>query len=163
MTDPAWLETEGRVRIDMEPAWLTWAKSKIGVHEIPGPGDNSEIVSWFKFCPELPHSMWHDSTAWCSIFCNAAFGLNGGKGTGSAAAISWADWGHEVSWEDALPGDVCVFEWSSGSHHVAFFLEQDDDRVHVLGGNQGGEAAFGGEVDEKWFSKDSVVNVRRAA
>ena len=138
--------------------WLTWAKSKIGVHEIPGPGDNSEIVSWFKFCPELPHSMWHDATAWCSIFLNAAFALAGFKGTGSAAAISWAKWGHEVEYEDALPGDVVVFQWDSGQHHVALLEAQDDDRVKVVGGNQGSA----GEVSEVWHSKDYVLNVRRA-
>lgn len=139
----------------MEPAWLTWAKSKIGVHEVPGPGDNTEIVSWFKFCPQLPRSLWHDATAWCSVFVNAAMGLTGHKGTGSAAAVSWAKWGHEVEWEDAQLGDVVVFEWDNGSHHVAFYLDQNDDRVKVLGGNQSNE------VDIKWFSKDDVINVRR--
>ena len=145
----------------MEPKWLAWAKTKIGIHEIPGPKDNSEIVSWFKFTT-LDHTDWHDSTAWCAVFVNAALFLNGGKGTRSAAAISFADWGHEVEYDDALPGDVVVFAWDSGGHHVAFLLGQDDDRVHVLGGNQGGAAAFGGEVDERWFSKDNVINVRRA-
>ena len=140
-----------------EPAWLTWAKTKIGVHEIPGPGDNPEIVSWFHFT-SLDRADWHDATAWCSVFVNAAFGLNGGKGTGSAAAISWAKWGHEVEYDEALPGDVVVFEWDSGQHHVAFFEKQDEDRVKVLGGNQGAA----GEVSEAWHSKDYVLNVRRA-
>jgi uncharacterized protein (TIGR02594 family) len=145
-----------------EPKHLAWAKSKLGVHEIPGPRDNSEIVSWFRFCPGLPRSLWHDATAWCSIFLNAAFGLTGGKGSGDARAISWASWGREVDYDEALPGDVAVFEWDSGGHHVALFIDQDNSRVRCIGGNQGGAAAFGGEVDEKWFSKNDVINIRRA-
>jgi uncharacterized protein (TIGR02594 family) len=137
--------------------WLTWAKSKIGVHEIPGPGDNPEIDSWFKFTT-LDKADWHDATPWCSVFVNAAFGLTGFKGTGSAAAISWAKWGHEVEYDEALPGDVVVFEWDSGGHHVALLETKDDNRVKVLGGNQGSA----GEVSERWFSKNDVINVRRA-
>ena len=140
-----------------QPKWLTWAKSKIGIHEIPGPRDNSEIVSWFKFT-SLDHDQWHDATPWCAVFANAALGLNGTKGTGSAAAISFSTWGHEVEYPDALPGDIVVFEWDSGQHHVAIFEAQDDDRVKVVGGNQGAT----GEVSEAWHSKDDVVNVRRA-
>lgn len=140
---------------------VAWAKSKRGIHEIPGPKDNTEIVSWFKFT-SLDRSDWHDSTAWCSVFVNAAFGLNGGKGTNDARAISWAKWGKEVEYDEAQPGDVVVFEWRDGSHHVALFLDQDEERVQVIGGNQGGAAAYGGEVDEKWFSKDDVINLRRA-
>ena len=56
----------------------------------------------------LPPSMRHDSTAWCSVFANAGFELNGYKGTDSADAASWLDWGHDVGsvWGDrlSLPG-----------------------------------------------------------
>lgn len=147
------------------PAHYTWLKSKIGLHAIPGPGDNTEIVSWFKFS-NVDHSMWHDSLPWCAITQNAALELNGEKGTGSAAAISFASWGHEVNWEDALPGDMVVFEWADSDgnvtgHHVAQFAGQQDDMVTCLGGNQLDRPTGYHEVSMKTFSKDSVINVRR--
>ena len=155
--------------IDMdEPAHFTWLKSKIGLHAIPGPADNSEIVSWFKFSPDVPRSDWHDSTAWCAVTQNAALELNGGRGTKSGMAISFASWGHEVNWEDALRGDMVVFEWTNSNgdvtgHHVGQFVKQTDGTVDILGGNQLDRPTGFHEVSIKTFGKGSVINVRRAA
>jgi len=114
-----------------DPVWLTWALGKLGDAEVPGPGDNPEIVSWMKLT-SLPPSMRHDATAWCSVFVNAGFELNGYKGTGSADAGSWLNWGHAV---DPVRGAVCVFA-RSGGHHVAYLLNDLGDSVEVVGGNQ---------------------------
>jgi len=167
MTDPAWLTTQGRSPMDHKlPAHFTWLKSKIGHHAIPGPKDNPEIVSWFKFT-NLDRAEWHDSTAWCAVTQNAALELNGEKGTRSAAALSFAPWGHEVDWNDALPGDMVIFEWTDSDgnvtgHHVAQFVEQQENIVTCLGGNQLNPPTGFHEVSIKTFSKNSVINVRRA-
>jgi uncharacterized protein (TIGR02594 family) len=117
-----------------EPVWLRWARSKLGQKEVPGPGDNPEIAAWYKLTT-LPKSMWHDETAWCSVFVNAAFELNNLEGTSDARAVSWLDWGEEV--DDPRKGDVVVFDWGNGGHHVAFFLEDlGNGYIRCLGGNQ---------------------------
>jgi len=149
-----------------EPAHFTWLRSKLGLHAIPGPKDNSEIVSWFKFT-SLDRSEWHDSTPWCAVTQNAALGLNGEKGTGSAAALSFSTWGHEVDWTDALPGDMVVFEWTDADgnvtgHHVAQFVSQQGNFVTCIGGNQLDRPTGFHEISIKTFGKDSVINVRRA-
>ena len=114
-----------------DPSWLLWALSKLGDAEVPGLGDNPEIVSWMKLT-SLPPSMRHDSTAWCSVSANAGFELNGYKGTDSADAASWLNWGHEVG---SVRGAVCVFA-RPGGHHVALLLRDLGDSVEVVGGNQ---------------------------
>jgi uncharacterized protein (TIGR02594 family) len=140
----------------MKPHWLVVAEGELGVHETPGPKDTPRIKEYESACTLKPGG---DNEPWCSCFVNWCFKQSGIRGTQDARAISWAYWGKEVEYVDAEPGDVVVFEWDSGQHHVALFLDQDDDRVKVVGGNQGGA----GEVSMAWHSKDYVINVRRAA
>ncbi len=116
-----------------DPAWILWAKKQLGVKEVPGAGDNPEIISWFHLTT-LPEEYWHDATAWCAVFINAGLFLNGVKGLRSARAKDWLGFGRAV--ETPRKGDVVVFKWSDGSHHVAYFLALKDDRVQVIGGNQ---------------------------
>jgi uncharacterized protein (TIGR02594 family) len=137
-----------------EPPWLAWARSKLGIHEIPGAGDNPEIVSWFRFTT-LAREFWHDATAWCSVFVNAAFGLSGFKGCGSARAVDWLGWGQGL--ETPYPGCVAVFEWADGGHHVALFLKRENGRVQVLGGNQSNAVTI------TWFPEASVMGYRTPA
>ena len=79
----------------------------------------------------LPPSMRNDSTAWCSVFANAGFELNGYKGTYSADAACWLDWGHEVG---SVWGGRLVFA-RPGGHHVALLPRDPGDSVEVEGGN----------------------------
>jgi uncharacterized protein (TIGR02594 family) len=137
-----------------EPPWLVWARSKLGIHEVSGAGDNAEIVSWFRFTT-LAREFWHDATAWCSVFVNAAFGLNGIKGCGSARAVDWLGWGQRV--ETPYPGCVTVFKWADGGHHVALFLKGENGRVQVLGGNQSNAVTI------TWFPEASIMGYRAPA
>jgi uncharacterized protein (TIGR02594 family) len=80
--------------------------------------------------------MWRDATAWCAVFVNAAFMLNNIKTIRSAGAEEWKKFG--TATDSPQVGDVVVFQWADGSHHVAFFLGfTPDGRVQVIGGNQG--------------------------
>ena len=123
-----------------DPA-LAWLMSKKGLKEVPGAGDNPEIVGWFKLLDGFPKSDWHDSTAWCSVCMNAAEVLTGAShGTSSAAAVSWLKWG--VAVKEPQRGDKVIFDWKDGGHHVGIFLRfltdvDKNDRVEVIGGNQG--------------------------
>jgi uncharacterized protein (TIGR02594 family) len=70
-------------------------------------------------------------TPYCAAFANWCLAQVGIKGSGHADAISFADWGKDVS--DSKPyGAIVVFEWSSGGHHVSF--SAGDGKF--LGGNQ---------------------------
>ena len=102
-----------------EPPWITWAKAQLWQAEAPGAKDNPTIVSWFKES-SLPQSLWHDATAWCAIFVNAALALTGQPHLHSALAVDWLEYGTPVD----LPqlGDVVVFQWAGGGHHVALML-----------------------------------------
>jgi len=133
-----------------------WARSKLGLKEIVGASHNAEIVSWMKLTT-LPESMWNDETAWCSVFVNAAFELNGFQGTRSAMARSWLNWGTAIS--DPYEGCLVVFERPAGgptAGHVAFFVKNENGKVWVVGGNQSNM------VSEVWYDMAGVLGYREA-
>lgn len=137
-----------------EPIWIRWARSKLGIHEVPGPADNPEIASWYHLTT-LPPDMWHDSTAWCAIFVNAAFMLNNIKTIRSARAVDWLTFGMGV--DDPQDGDVVVFEWTSGGHHVNFYLaDAGEGRIKCIGGNQSDAVTISN------YPKANVMGYRRA-
>ncbi|MCK9378318.1 MAG: TIGR02594 family protein, partial [Syntrophobacterales bacterium] len=137
---------------DGDPAWIVWAMKQIGIKELPGAGDNPEIISWFELTT-LPKEYWHDATAWCAVFVNAGFCLNGVKGLRSARAKDWLGFGRPV--EAPEKGDVVVFRWDDGSHHVAYCLALEDDQVRVIGGNQSNA------VTETTYPLRNVAGFRR--
>jgi uncharacterized protein (TIGR02594 family) len=57
------------------------------------------------------------------------------KGTYSAAARSWLNWGYSC---EAISGCIVVLKrgQSETQGHVGFFVGQDDAFIHLLGGNQ---------------------------
>jgi uncharacterized protein (TIGR02594 family) len=117
-----------------EPIWIQWARKQLGQREVPGPGDNPTIAAWYHLTT-LDQSYWHDETAWCAVFVNAGLMLNNIKTIRSAAAVDWLKFGTPVT--TPQKGDVVVFLWDSGSHHVAYYLaDAGGGRIQVIGGNQ---------------------------
>lgn len=123
------------------PKWLDQARKDQGVREVKG-GENSRILEMHS------HTSLHardDETAWCSSAVNCWMEEAGIKGTGSAAAKSWLDWGVKL----AAPqlGCVCVIRQktagkdtatgSTSGYHVGLWLGAGDGRVTLFGGNQG--------------------------
>lgn len=135
-----------------EPAWMVWAQKELGIKEVPGAGDNPEIVSWFKLTT-LPEEYWHDATAWCAVFVNAGFFLNGVQGLRSARAKDWLQFGRAV--DTPKMGDVVVFRWDNGSYHVAYFQALEGDWIQVIGGNQSNA------VSEESYPLGNVAGFRR--
>lgn len=117
-----------------EPQWLVAARKELGTKEVQGSGNNPRIVAYHAETSLGPSD---DSISWCSSFVNWCMKQAGIKGTKSAAARSWLQWGKAVS--NPEPGDVVIF-WrespSSWKGHVALFLKDDGSYVTVLGGNQ---------------------------
>lgn len=151
MTDPSWLKDQGRT--PMKPPWLIEAEKDKGQKELPGSWqDNPLIVEMFKF---TTYHATHDEVPWCSAALNKWMQKVGIKGSRSAAAVSWLNWGRDLGEEPEL-GCVVVFEWGNGGHHVALYLDGSNETgmIKCLGGNQANT------VKESWFPVDAVMSYR---
>ena len=134
--------------------WMAIARSKLGIHEIPGPKANTFIVECLKSTTLGYPDNQADETPWCSAFANRVMQLAGYEGTGSAWARSWLEWGREPTDEEVGAGVVVVLARGPNAGHVGFLEDWDDDRVKLLGGNQGDA------VSCAWFPMDRVLGWR---
>ena len=126
--EPTWAEPK-----PITPTWFDVAKKEIGVKEKRG-GENPRIIEYHD---TTTLSADEDEISWCSSYINWCFKQVKIKGTNSAAARSWLNWG--VTLDEPKAGCVVVF-WresrTSWKGHVAFLDRIEGDRVFVLGGNQ---------------------------
>lgn len=123
----------GHGDIMTKPLWLTIAEEEKGVKEYVGDADNPRIVEYHQ---TTSLKATDDEVPWCSAFVNWCIKQAGYNGTDSAAARSWLEWGVELP--EGRPGAITVFrrKGSPWSGHVGFYIDEDDDGVFVLGGNQ---------------------------
>ena len=122
-----------------EPAWLVSARAKLGTREAAGPANNPTILGWAKRLGTKVLGMFYnaDSVPWCGVFAAECFDEAGVQSPLCAVrALSWADWGANLRAERLAPGAVLVFQRPGGGH-VGFYVGEDADAYHVLGGNQG--------------------------
>lgn len=131
--------------------WMTIALNELGVKEIEGPGDDPRIVEYLQSTNIGSPYDQNDETPWCSAFVNWCFEQCGMSGTKSAAAASWRKWGTEL--EYGQYGCVVVMS-RTGGNHVGFYVDESDDGVFVLGGNQSNA------VNKKWFPWERITNFR---
>lgn len=123
-----------------KPEWLKFAETKIGQHEVKG-GENPFILECHattSLCAK------EDEIPWCSSFVNRCIIAAGLRGTNSAAAISWLEWGEGL--KTPVEGCITIIRQrkkgedkatgSSSGNHVAFFKKIEDGRIFLLGGNQ---------------------------
>ena len=127
--------------MDDLPPWyrLALEEQALSVRE---NGGHPRILEYLGTCSDLePGEGEVDSTPWCSAFVNWCFERCGIIGTGSGWARRWAEWGEPL--DAPRPGAVAV--WARGraspdepvvKGHVAFVVEDQGDRLLVLGGNQ---------------------------
>jgi uncharacterized protein (TIGR02594 family) len=116
--------------------WMDVAKSHVGLKEYPGAGSNPLIMQWAKKLGKvLGIAYTDDSVPWCGLFaahCMADAGI-----TPVAIAVrasAWEKFG--VALAKPSYGAVMVFTRAGGGH-VSFYVSEDADTYHVLGGNQG--------------------------
>lgn len=93
-----------------EPAWLAIARQQAGVEE-------PESVKYFS---ATSYDGPQDDTPYCAAFVGWCLQQAGIKGTGRAAAISYKDYGKDVSKTKPV-GAIVVFTWQNGQHHVTFY------------------------------------------
>lgn len=96
-----------------------------------------------------------DETSWCSSFVNWCCQQVNIKGTGSALARSWLNWGKEVE----SPYLGCVVVLKRGNHawqgHVGFYAGKERDKyILVYGGNQKNKVCY------LWLKKENVISYR---
>lgn len=136
------------------------AKKYVGLNE---KTDTQQLISLFK-SQAIHNDIVVDPSkvSWCSCMMNFCERESGHKGTGSQAALSWKNYGEEVTdWDKAQEGDICVFERgdpSLGKGHVTYFMKWEDERdgVLVLGGNQSDKVCY--EV----HSQEGLIAIRRS-
>jgi uncharacterized protein (TIGR02594 family) len=135
-----------------DPAWLREAFKCLGMKEVPGKGNNPEVVRLYREAghPEVKS----DDVAWCAAFVGAMLARAGEPHTSSLAARSYLDWGKATT--NPKRGDIVVFTRGSGwQGHVAFYLGESAGRVWVLGGNQGDK------VSVTSYARSSVLGFRK--
>lgn len=113
--------------------------------------------------------------AWCAVFVNTSLAQAGIKGTGSATASDFLNWGHEVSSPESMQaGDVLVLKTYRGSNrairpgtaggHVGMAtgrtrMNNGVLEIEMYGGNQSDGA--GGGTTLAWYPSNKLA-IRRA-
>lgn len=130
------------------------ALSQFGTREISGLEHNPVVVNYFK---EIGHS-WvkNDETAWCSAFTNWVALKAGANTSKKLNARSWLKVGKEV--KEPQQGDIVVF-WreseNSWKGHVAFYVNETENFINVIGGNQNNR------VNISSYPKERLLGYRR--
>ena len=117
--------------------WMPYARSLIGVREVPGAGNSPTIMGWAKRlgAKVLGITYAADSVPWCGLFCAHVMDHAGIKSPPIAVrASAWSVWGRLLI--SPRPGCILTFTRAGGGH-VGFYVGEDDTHLHVLGGNQG--------------------------
>lgn len=116
--------------------WMNMAKSLIGVKEINGPRNSPVIMGWAE---EMRQWFPNDETAWCGLYTGYCFFKalpDETRPKNILGARQWERFG--VALVRPVYGSVVTF-WrgspQSGYGHVGFYIGEDDEAYHVLGGN----------------------------
>lgn len=143
--------------------WMPIALAQRGVNET---ANKDKVIQYHKEGGGLNTN---EQTPWCASFVGWCLKQAKIKGTGSALARSYSNWGKEVS-KDKIPyGAIIVLRGSRGpsSGHVCFATKDLGDRVEVIGGNQSSDAGKkydnGGMVSVVTFKKEMIVACRMPA
>jgi uncharacterized protein (TIGR02594 family) len=140
------------------PEWLRIAKGEMWQREVPGAPANPRIVEYHSATSLSGPMAQSDETAWCASFMNWVFRQMGVRGTNSARAISWVDWGVETA---ARAGAITVIYSAAAANssttvsgnHCAFLVSETDTHFILLGGNQGNAVRVKDFPKSKWELK----------
>ena len=156
---------------DSIPSWLAAMRDIDGTKWAPGDGPNPKIVGFLSeistdfpqtasYCASVVHD---DYFSWCGLavgYCMAKANIAPVFGSTDTSrflfAMAWLNWGTAVATPQL--GDVLVFDFGNGDHHVTFFEKDNGDGTWAChGGNQSHA------VNITNFPKNRVLGVRRPA
>lgn len=124
--------------VALRPIDIARAELKLDIREYPGRDDNNPRIQMYHATTTLSRPRAElDETAWCSSFVNFCVEQAGLRGTRSAWALDWRNWGQPAT--DPREGDIAVFSRKSAKEnggHVGFVVSVDSTSISVLGGNQ---------------------------
>ena len=148
---------EGKGASNSSVPWMDIAKSLIGRNE----KDDAALIREMHNTTNCKGC--DGRVPWCASFVNYVLLKAGIKGTGSAGAISYKDYGNAAQPGTFPYGAILVIRFGKGNH-VSFCAGTDGDRVLSLGGNQSskkkGDQRNGGEVTISRIPKGNVIAVR---
>lgn len=116
------------------PPWMSVALAELGIRRHPPGSINPRIVEYNNQTNLVGYD---DKISWCSSFVNWCMAHAGFRGTGSALARSWLEWGKPL--ERPVYGCIAILtrdDPTSWKGHVGFYLRHDAEHVHLFGGNQ---------------------------
>ena len=118
-----------------EPVWVGVARKYINTKEVPGPKNNPVIIGWAKRLGGWFASFYtKDEIPWCGLFVANCMKECGFPVQGDAlSALGWGDYGTRVQ---PCLGAIMIFKRTGGGH-VGFYVSEDANTFHILGGNQG--------------------------
>lgn len=128
------LEKTFDVEIPEPTPWMDVAIQELGVREIPGDGNNPQIL---KYHSVTTLKAKQDSVSWCASFACWVLETAGYKSTKSAWARDFLKYGTKL--EKPKKGCIMVFERGSpgGTSHVTFWTGKENSLGYeCLGGNQ---------------------------
>lgn len=142
-----------------------------GTHWAPGEGPSPTLGGWLRTIGSTYQDMASYANSvmqmeyfeWCGLtvgYCMTKAGIRPVFGSRDADrflwALAWLEWGDAVQVPEQ--GDVVVFDFGGGAHHVSLFdSDAGSGYWFCLGGNQSHE------VKLTKFPRSSVKGVRRAA
>jgi uncharacterized protein (TIGR02594 family) len=131
------------------------AQRFIGIQEVPGTGDNPQLLAMLRLDDSWPE---HDEVPWCSAFTNYICWLLRLPRSKRLNARSWLNVGMPIHLNEALVGfDVVILNRPPNpeSGHVGFYAGHTKNHVFILGGNQGDS------VNVRPFKLNRLLGVRR--
>lgn len=155
------------------PETIKQALRLYGTAEVPGNGNNQIILDWageVEKATGLAHLGYtNDAIPWCGLFA-ALVCVRAGYAKQVIKTPLWApSW---VNFGSPAPvpsfGDVMVFSRNGGGH-VSFYVGEDDDCYHILGGNQSDmvdimrepKIKFTGARRPQWGADGQPASVRK--
>lgn len=128
--------------------WMQIAMAELGIHEDSLPGHHNQRIIEYHKTTTLKATT--DEIPWCSSFVNWVMTKAGYKGTNSAAAKSWLDWG--TSLNSPREGVITIIKrkttgfdkatGSSSGFHVGFYVSSSLTHIRLLGGNQADQVKY---------------------
>lgn len=151
-----WLEAEPSPKVIVE------ARKHIGLLEHRDSDNNPDILKWaHELGGKVEDVYTADSIPWCGLFVGIV--VMRARGIHEVVkdplwALNWGTYG--VKAECAKLGDILTFirRTSEGKKagHVAFYVGEDNEAYHILGGNQGDRVSIAR------MKKDRLYAIRRS-